>query len=261
MANAILAHKDTTAVTMIEQIRNQLSRWPEPVLTDSGVVVPTMCLFPSGSFARVIVARKSDAFVVHDGGQGIDEFSNIGGENHRAIQLLRSHFRERGIKVSPRGELTSPDVRLEELSPTIALIANASTEAAMVLSSRWKPSIRRDFKKMLKSILEIEFAASHPKQSFRVVGSSQKQHVFDFALDDSKGGLILVDAVHNDANAISSAVLRNLDVRSINSGEVEQRIIYDDAEEWRAEDLNLLSLGARAVPFSKMPMVLNRLAA
>lgn len=72
---------------------------------------------------------------------------------------------------------------------------------------------------------------------------------------------MLLDAVHNDANAISSAIARNMDVQRLVRHEIEQRIVYDEEEEWRAEDLNLLSLGAKVIPLSEAFAVVARLAA
>lgn len=256
-----MAQKDFVAVTPFEMITFQISRWPKPVMTDFGVEVSTHCLFESGSTARVMVVPKGGGFIVHDQGQGIEEFTNEGGDNPRAIAILKSHFRDRGIAVSVKGEIMSPCVLADEIAPTIALIANASIEASHLLLSKWKPRLRRNFKRLLKQILETEFAQSHPKQSVKVLGSSLKQHTFDFSLDSNGGRLILMDAVHNDANSISSAVLRNLDVKNAHRPDFEQRIVYDETEDWRAEDLNLLRLGAKAVPIRRIPEVLSRLAA
>jgi post-segregation antitoxin (ccd killing protein) len=141
----------------------------------------------------------------------------------------------------------------------VALVANASKDAEAFLLSRWKPKVRRNFKKMLRTLLEQEFPHLHPE--FRLLGSSQKQHTFDFAVDRSRGGLVLLDAVHNDANAISSAIARNVDVSRLVRHEIEQRIVYDDEEEWRAEDLNLLSLGAKVIPLSQASAIVAKLAA
>ena len=40
----------------------------------------------------------------------------------------------------------------------------------------------------------------------------------------------------------------------------DQRIIYDDQEEWTTADLNLLQVGAPAIPFSRSAEVIYRLA-
>lgn len=255
-----MAEEDTFAVSVLETVLKQLSSWPAPSQEGNRILVPTQCLYGGGSIIRVAVEGGPLTFVVHDDGGAIDEFSNHGAVHPRASGALRTHFRDQGILVGRNGEITSPEVGLQELAPTIALIANASREAEDLLLSRWKPRFRRNFKRQLRNLLEAEFPNAI-KPEFRVAGSSQKQHVFDFALERTQGRLVLVDAVHNDQNAISSTVLRNLDVRDASRQGIEQRIVYDDAEEWSATDLNLLKLGGKVIPFSRAPAALHRLAA
>ena len=38
-----------------------------------------------------------------------------------------------------------------------------------------------------------------------------------------------------------------------------QRIVYDDEEDWRASDLNLLQMATTIVPFSKVNRALERI--
>lgn len=260
MGNACLANKDTLAVTILETVLERLGDWPKPSLDHGRVIVPTQCLFGSGSIIRVVVEGGARDFRVHDDGAAIDEFSSGGGTHQKAAAALRSHFRDQGIVVGENGAISSPPVDPSQLAPTIALIANAAREAEDLLQSRWKPRVKRNFKRLLRELLEAEFPKNVAPE-VRVSGSSQKQHVFDFALNTQAGGMVLVDAVHNDQNSISSTVLRNLDVKDAKQIGVLQRIVFDDSEEWRAEDLNLLKLGGTVVPFSHAPEVLHRLAA
>lgn len=246
-------------MTLFGTVSEALKMWPAVKASGDHVIVPTHCLYGSGSIVRVRVEGRGSRFVVHDGGSAIDEFSNSGGIHPKCVPLLRNHFREQGILVTEQGALCSPLIASDSLAPTIALVANASKEGEDFLMSRWKPRVRRDFKKLLRQLLEAEFRQI--KTGFRMPGSSTKQHTFDFALDRQVGGVVLLDAVHNDQNAISSAVMRNLDVGKAHPRGIEQRIVIDDAEEWRAEDLNLLSMGARVVTLSNAQSVLARLVA
>jgi hypothetical protein len=52
-----------------------------------------------------------------------------------------------------------------------------------------------------------------------------------------------------------------LDVRAIRDPLLEQRIVYDDKEDWTPADLNLLQVGATVVPFSRSSEAIRRLAA
>lgn len=246
-------------MTLLQTVSVALARWPAAQLLGNHVLVPTHCMYSSGSIVRVVVEGGRGEFKVHDAGGAIDEFSTVGAVNPKAISILRSHFRDRGIQTDKSGRLVSPAVQTDGLGPAIALIANASREAEDLLFSRWKPKVRRNFRQLLQQMLEAQFA--HLKAEPEIEGASHKQHRFDFGIERGKGGLVLVDAVYNDPNAISSTVLRNLDVSRTEPGRFDQRIVYDDAEEWRAEDLNLLAIGAPLIPFSEAQSVISRLAA
>lgn len=257
-----MADKNPIAMTALSVVIEQLASWPAPKLVGNRVIVPTHCLHSSGTVVRVVVEGRSTQFTVHDDGAAIDELSSAGGSIARSAQVLRSHFSGSGIHVTPDGVICSPPVDIAGLAPAIALIANASREGGDLLLSRWKPTIKRNFKKLLQAVIEAEF--KEVKHEFRVFGESQKQHKFDFAIQKESGKLLLVDAVPLDANAISSAVIRNLDVRRKEGGdfEVDQRIVYDDSEGWQASDLALLGMaGTRTIPFSRAGEVLGRVAA
>lgn len=253
-----MADKDPPAVTLCDIVSEQIAHWPGLQCSERRVVVPTHCLFSGGAIVRVVVEQSGGHFTVHDGGAAIDEFSNSGASNPRATHFLKSHFRNRGILVSDEGSITCTQIEMEALAPAIAIIANASKEAEEILLSRWKPVFKRNFKVILRKMLEAEFP--HLKHEVKIAGSSMKQHKFDFALTGSGGRIVLVDAVTNDANAINSTALRNLDVKQAHRADVEQRIIYDDSYEWDSSDINLLAIGAKVIPFGQAHGVLAKLA-
>lgn len=254
-----MADENRSAMTLLQQVQVAMDEWPRPRALESVVAVPTHCMFGSGKVIRVYVAGGGARVVVHDGGAAIDELSSSGGRMPNAVKLLRGFLRPWGFSVTDRGEITSPLVPVADLAPTVALVANAAKEASDFLLDRWKPVIRRDFKQALRTLLEAEFPQL--KQEVRLSGQSTKQHRFDFSIPTKEGGELLIDAVAHEQSAISASVLKNIDVRNIAGKRVIQRVIYDDAQEWRAEDLNLLKLGATPVPFSRAQGVIERIAA
>lgn len=72
---------------------------------------------------------------------------------------------------------------------------------------------------------------------------------------------LIVDPVSNDASSINARVVANLDVKANEDPNIIQRIVYDDEDDWSPADLNLLQVGAIAVPFSRSGEVIERLAA
>jgi hypothetical protein len=71
---------------------------------------------------------------------------------------------------------------------------------------------------------------------------------------------LIIDAVAHDASSINARVVANLDIKSVGDPLIDQRIVYDDQEEWTPADLNLLQVGAPAIPFSRSEEVIYRLA-
>jgi hypothetical protein len=93
-----------------------------------------------------------------------------------------------------------------------------------------------------------------------IVGHSNKPHKFAKVLLPN-GRRLIVDPAAHDASSINARVVSNLDVRAIRDPLLEQRIVYDDKEDWTPADLNLLQVGATVVPFSRSSEVIRRIAA
>ena len=246
-------------MTLVNLVAEAMQRFPGLQDRAGMVSVPTHCMFGSGGLVTVYVAGGDAQFVVHDGGGAIDEFSRSGGQFPNAVKMVRSFVKGQGFTVSDRGEITAPLVGFDGLVGAVLLVANAAREASEFLLDRWHPVIRRDFKAALRKLLEDEFP--HIRHEVRFAGQSTKQHKFDFVLPAKAGGELLIESVAHEQSAISASVIKCIDVRNASGSHIQQRVIYDDMQEWRAEDLNLLKLGATPVPFSHAQQVIERLAA
>jgi hypothetical protein len=95
----------------------------------------------------------------------------------------------------------------------------------------------------------------------RIIGGSNKEHAFDSIIFMPNGKRIVVDPVVHDMKSINARVVANMDVQRAGYDDLEQRIVYDDSDEWKASEINILQFGATVIPFSKAPRVLSRLAA
>ena len=116
----------------------------------------------------------------------------------------------------------------------------------------------RDFRQLLANFLADTFSKQLAEE--RIVGASNKPHKFANVISFANGRKFIVDAVANDPSSINARVIANLDVKSTNDPNIEQRIVYDDLESWSAADLNLLQVGANIVPFSRATEVIRRVA-
>jgi hypothetical protein len=117
----------------------------------------------------------------------------------------------------------------------------------------------RDFKKLLAEFLIKRFDDRVVHGEF-VIGHSNKPHKFANVVSLNGERKLIIDPVSNDSSSINARVVANLDVKANGNPNIIQRIIYDDEDDWSAADLNLLQVGATAVPFSRAGDVIERLA-
>lgn len=221
------------------------------------VHVHTQCLYPSGTFVRVVVRGGEDTYVVSDEGIGVHEVELAGAEIDNVDALVRHTLKPFGLK-SVNGVIRSPACGARSLAYAIASVANASVAVSDWLFTNLKVKPRTQFKDLLESYLKTEFPLNvHPG---RLVGGSNKEHTFDTIIFVPTGKKIIVDPVIHDMKSINARVVANIDVKRANHVDVEQRIVYNDDEDWSAEELNLLTLGAVTIPFSKARQVLPRIA-
>ena len=247
-------------MTDLTRISEAMMRWPGMRQDGKRVVVPTHCLYPSNSVVTVVVEGGVDAFRVHDDGRAVDEFMSAGTPMFSGAGSIRHIARQQGLDVSEAGVIRSPLVSFDQLPGTIVLVANVSKDVANYMLDRFRPRPRRDLRVVLEEILDHQFPKEW-RQEARMPGRSNKPHRFDFAVNLPRGRTLLLDAVAPEASSINAAVVAHLDVRQAERPNVEQRIIYDDDLRWSAQDLNLLSVGARTVPLSSAREALRRLAA
>lgn len=232
-----------------------------------GVRVTTHCVYPSGQLVSVVIRGGENTFTVSDDAGAIAEIEAAGATLASPERAIRQVVRTYGLecdKDTPKrlstGSIYRPYVDRNGLALAIALVANASKDAADFLFHSQKIPRERNFKVLLRKFLEATYADR--VRSEVLVGHSNKPHKFDNIIHLEAGIRVIVDPVVRDLQSINARVVANMDVRLANYPKLEQRIVYDDEDEWKSEDLSLLQVGsATVVPFSRAQDVLGRLAA
>lgn len=248
-------------MSLAEVVNGALAALSQVRESQDGVVATTHCLYPSNDLVQVIVRGGRDWFNVSDGGGALREMANTGAEIREPQKLIRRVVSPHGLKVLSDGTVVSDAVSLQRLPVAIALVANASKEAVERFFDHHRIVRQRDFKRLVRTLLSTTFAGYEVNTEEAVAGESQKTHKFDTVVHLDGGRLLVIDAVVHEANAINSAVVAHLDVRKKSDPRIDQRIVYDDEENWPPPELNLLAVGAPAVPFSKSQQVFSRLLA
>lgn len=220
--------------------------------------VTTHCIYPTNTFVQLMVMAGDHTFVVSDEGGSIKEIEAAGAYIENPDKMISSAIRGSGLH-SHNGVISSPACSSKELGFAIASVANASKSAAEWLFSHTKVRPNQNFKEIVAKYLKSAFPER--VKSDTVVGGSNKVHKFDNIIRLTDGRRIIVDAVVPDASSINARVVANMDVKSAHHDDIEQRIVYDESDEWSIADLNLLQLGAPLIRYSQAPTVLKRLAA
>ena len=248
----------TDEFQLAETLRAELGRIATCDATGFGVCVTTHCMYPSNGLVQVFVRGGSSWAVVSDDGGALSEVMSAGIPNIPAEGYINRYISSQGLTIS-EGVISSPRVPIEAAAMAVMLVANAAKEVAQWIYDNAKLKRVRDFRKILADFLEKKFEERCEHDA--TIAGEFKEHRFANVITFRSGSRLIIDPVWNDASSINSRVVANLDVKAAKNPLIQQRIVYDDEDEWMPADLNLLSIGATVVPFSRSYEVIERIAA
>lgn len=240
----------------VETVKNALSEVSSLEETSNGVRVSTHCLYPSNSLVSVFIRGGEDTFVVSDEGRALIELTSSGVDLQHSRRAIANFASSQGVEYK-NGVIYSPLASLMELPAAIILVANASKEIATHLFSHTHIKRRRNFKELVHQFLSAKFDGQRVKQ-MELVGESNKPHKFENVIVLNSEEKLIVDPVIHDPASINARVVANFDVKNRKLSGIEQRIIYDDEDDWSPSDINLLTFGAKVIPFSKADQALQQ---
>lgn len=241
-----------------ELVGEGLSRLASIVRVSDGIRVTTHCMYPSNGLVQVTVRGGNETFVASDDGGAFNEAISAGiAVRDYHSKSLWPLIRDQGLLMK-NGVIYTPHLPIETAPIAVLHVANASQEIANWFFEHSRIKRPRDFRVLLGEFLKNSF--DERVQPAVIVGHSNKAHKFANVIGLHGGRRLIVDPVSHDASSINARVVANLDVKATNDPTLEQRIVYDDEEAWSAADLNLLHVGATAVPFSRSAEVIKRIA-
>lgn len=177
----------------------------------------------------------------------------------RAEAYLRPFYRPQGLMVI-ESKICSPVVPVDGLPAAIALVANASSLAAFWAVKTFRPHRRRDLREELRSLFGARYSRERIREEVHLSGESGRLYKFEFRVELGARSLI-VDGVFPDGNAINTRTIAHLDLARTNNAALVQRMVYDERENWRAEDMKLLRLAAELVPLTQFGRNLDSIGA
>ncbi len=248
---------NTSLVETAGAIRESMADIARVDVLDDCLRVTTHCLYPSNGLVRVVVRVSGTTATVSDDRAALNEAQSAG------LNIAMSDSRLRHV-VLPYGATISNgtvfiDTSVSSAGAAIVFVANASRAVAEWLYTHMHIRPSRDFRMLLTDLLERKFE-SLVHRDVEIAGK-YKKHTFANLVALPDGRRLLVDPVVPDASSVNSRVVAHLDVRNLNDETLEQRLIYDEADNWDSSNLSLLSIGANAIPFSRSEETLERIAA
>lgn len=225
---------------------------------DDFIRVTTQCMYPGGGLVQLAVRCGEDTFVVSDDGGAIRQIYAAGASLINPDKMINPMLKQMGLKIG-KGIIRAPACSSGDVAYSIAIVANASKAVADWLFSHVKIRPHYNFKEVVSNFLAASFQDNVRPET--IVGNSNKLHKFDHIIRGPNGKQIIVDTVLRDSNSINARFAANMDVKNAGLEDVEQRIVYDDNDDWPVADLNLLRTSAALVRFSKAPEVFQRLVA
>lgn len=223
-------------------------------------IITTHCQLPNGSLIKLRVRRSDDGWIVSDGGSAVDEAAASGidkpvfGLNvRRAIRTKGLHFTE--------GRIESPKVGEASLFNAVVVVANACRDIAETLIYVGGAQYGESLEGRTRKILVGRFHAWVLAKPLLINGASDRQHKFDNALNLPDGRKVLIDVVRHQGNSINSSIVANLDVKRLHKTNILQRIVFDPEEDWKSEEVELLSVGAIPVALPSLAEAIERIAA
>lgn len=238
-------------------IEDALAPLQNMTATKEHTAVATHCLYPSNAAVTVFISGGGkDGATVSDDGGAIDELSTHNRIVDRPDRFLARFCRPVGLEAK-QGKIISPVVPFEQLPSAVVFVANASAAAARWGFEHIKYRRRRDLRKELHALLVGRFTEEMVFES-RLQGKSSRSYRFDQIVRLGEDRKLIIDPVAPDPNSINAHAIAHMDVGQLEDERIIQRLVYDDEEEWKAADLNLLQMASTLVPFSRLTASLDR---
>jgi hypothetical protein len=237
-----------------DDIRAALSGFEICTETEHGSRVTTHCVYPSFEPVDVFVVRFGDGFRVHDGGGAVRSGWTHGRDNLLISRMLSKQATKYQIKVSDDA-LVADTPSADWLASAIMAVANASAAAAHAALDRFVVATEAVLKERILSALKVAFPAKMIAVEYEIAGESKK-HRFDFAVTETSGSVLLLDAVAPHHISVASKYVAFSDISHRKDLRTDRWAVHE--KELDAGDASLLLQVAEIVPVKALPEGLKR---
>lgn len=204
-------------------------------------------MMPSGMLIRVHIQLRDGLLFLHDNGAAFDEIACHGVEC-RNPSPVRAMLSETRFRLTPEGQIFRDAVKPDDVGAGVSMIADASLRAAQYMLAHNKARIGKPLDVRVREALRLRFPDGMVQ--YRFVGQSRQQ-TFDYGFEYDQQ-TILVDAVQPDLSSVNSAIVKSLDALRAPNGRARPILIYDEADHWPSDMLNLLGMAGERVSYKRI---------
>lgn len=223
--------------------------------TQDGSRVTTHCVYPSFDPVQIFVARFGEGFQINDGGGAHRSAWDHGRDETLVTKALKRWASRYHIEVSGNYALSCTVSDASWLSGAIIAVANASAGAANEVIEHIAVATETALKTRIYDVLTEVTPMNSLHRNFEMRGKSGKFHSFDFAIQQKKDGLILVDAVAPHHVSISAKYVAFAEAGGHDGS--HKYAVYD--RDLDSSDTALLQQVADLLPFSAVRPIFSRI--
>ena len=206
---------------------------------------------PSGGLVWVTIQARGDLYTAHDGGAAFDELARQAAEVSSFVGL-RKMLSETNFRLTDDGVIWCDGLSQEAVADCASFVGDASLRAAQYLLANSSVPGGARLDSRVKDALRLRYPEGHPDF---VLQGLNRQHTFDFGVT-LRDEIIVVQAVTPEAGSISAAIVKGLDATKAPNIRVRPVFIYDPADDWGSDRLNMLGLaGARAMDIGRLSSI------
>lgn len=232
-------------MTDLEIVKGALANWPQVERRDQFICVPTFGLYPSGAVIDIYITAGRTEAQVSDGGGAFDELMRVGEPGPTVIDALGGFANRRDLLADRRGWLAARPVPLAQIPAMIAVLAEATREAAEFLIRKLETRPKSRLKTTVDQDLNQMFGNS-VRRKVKLQGA-ESEHVFDYAVRLSGQRQLVLDLVTPEPSSVNAAIVAHLDLRHRDDPNILQAIVYDPDDNWEARDVSLLSMAKQPI--------------
>jgi len=226
------------AIACPEAVEKASAKLVSVTATNYGCLVTMPCLFPSGARVQLNVDMRNGGYFISDDGKALREIRSSGMDHASPGRYIAAAGRGHGVKYG-NGILFLENVSEDLLQTAFTLVASSAQEAVVRALESFTFPNPRNFRYAFDSFIRDSLPDKFKQE---MVAGKRRVHTLDYVYRGAK--LIIADPAQKNKAVINGLFTIHSDIASslakISKLISSQIIVYDEQDEWKKSDLELL---------------------